>query len=392
MTSSNTSNIVTLAFASVAHAFSHMFVLFFATVVLVLDIEWGMSYAELMALSVPGAVLFGVCALPAGWLGDKWSSSAMLAVFFIGTGLASVFTGLVNGPIMLAIGLSLIGVFASIYHPVGIPWLIKHTRNHARALGINGVFGSGGTAAAAIVAGFLASAFGWRAAFIAPGVLSVLIGLIFIMGMKQGWVVERDDELAPAAEQKAKDRRRVFGILALTVLCAGLIFQSLAYALPKIFEERLTLDAGKSVLGIGGLVSLCYGFSAVTQLLGGEMAQRYSKKWVYALGMGAQVPVALVAYFLFGPALVMASAMFVSLNVIGQPAENALLARFTPLSLRGRVYGIKFVLTLGVSALGVGMIPVIHATLGSLDALFVLLAAVALTGFAAAVFIPTGQD
>jgi len=386
------SRMVTLGFASVAHTFSHMFVLFFATIVLVLEAEWGLSYAELMTLSIPGAVLFGACALPAGWLGDKWSGSGMLAVFFVGTGVASVLTGLADTPIGLAIGLALIGSFAAIYHPVGIPWLIKHTTNHGRALGINGVFGSIGTAIAAVLAGFLAELFGWRAAFIVPGGISILIGLLFIIGIKQGWIVEREGEAAPSAEQSVGDIRRVFVILALTVLCAGLIYQALSYALPKVFEERLTLDAGHSVLGIGGLVSLCYAISAFGQLIGGELADRYSKKWVYAIGIAFQVPVAIAAYFLTGPALVAMAALFVSFNFVGQPAENALLARFTPLSLRGRIYGVKFVLTLGVSAIGVGMIPIIHALLGNLDALFILLALVALIAFVAAIFIPRGRD
>ncbi len=388
--SPQSSTVVTLAFASLAHSFSHMFVLFFATVVLVLEAEWGLSYAELMALSIPGAVLYGVCALPAGWISDKWSGSGMMALFFIGTGAASILTGFAQSPLGLAVGLALIGVCSSIYHPVGIPWLIKHSKNHARALGINGLFGSAGTAAAALVAGFLAELYGWRSAFIVPGVIALGVGGLFVFGQLRGWVIEREGEAAPGAEQSTVDRRRVFAILALTVLATGLIFQVLSYALPKIFEERLVADM--SLAEIGGLVSLCYGVSAVTQLLGGELAERYSKKWVYVFALGIQAPTALAAYFLVGPALVVVMALFVSFNVIGQPAENALLARFTPLSMRGRIYGVKFVLTLGVSAIGVGLIPLVHATLGSLDSLFFILALFAFVAFWAGYFIPAGRD
>jgi len=84
---------VALSFASVAHTYSHMFVLFFATVVLVLERVWQMPYAELFALSIPGAVMYGLAALPAGWLADRWSAAGMIAVFFIGTGLFSILTG-----------------------------------------------------------------------------------------------------------------------------------------------------------------------------------------------------------------------------------------------------------------------------------------------------------
>ncbi len=388
--SSSPSSFLTLAFASLAHSLSHMFVLFYATVVLVLERQWGLSYAELMALSVPGAVLYGFCALPAGWLADKWSGSAMLAIFFVGSGAASVLTGFASGPVTIGLGLTLIGVFASIYHPVGIPWLIRHSRNHGRALGINGVFGSIGTAAAAVVAGILADLFGWRAAFILPGIASMIVGALFVLAIRQGRIVEREGEAQPQAEQSAHDRRRVFAILALTVMSTGLIYQALSYALPKFFAERLTIE--ESLLGIGGLVSLCYGISALAQIAGGELADRYSKKWVYVFGLASQVPLAAAAYLLSGPALVVAAALLVSFNVVGAPSENALLARFTPLAWRGRVYGVKFVLTLGVSAIGVGMIPVIHATLGNLDGLLILLTAFATMAAVAAIFIPSGKD
>ncbi|MBT4686438.1 MAG: MFS transporter, partial [Rhodospirillaceae bacterium] len=97
---------VALSFASAAHTYSHMFVLFYATVVLVLERVWQMPYAELFALSIPGAVMYGVAALPAGWLADRWSAAGMMAIFFIGTGGASILTGLAEGPWQLAAGLT----------------------------------------------------------------------------------------------------------------------------------------------------------------------------------------------------------------------------------------------------------------------------------------------
>ena len=130
-----TSASVALGFASAAHTYSHMFVLFFATVILVLERVWQMSYAELFALSIPGAVMYGLAALPAGWLADRWSSAGMIAIFFLGTGVASILTALAKEPWHLMVGLTAIGTFAAIYHPVGIPWLIKHARNHGRAHG-----------------------------------------------------------------------------------------------------------------------------------------------------------------------------------------------------------------------------------------------------------------
>lgn len=385
------SNRLTLGFASLAHTYSHMFVLFYATVVLVLEREWGLPYAQLFALSIPGAVLFGACALPAGWLGDKWSASGMMAVFFLGTGAASIYTGLTDSALTLSLGLSLIGVFASIYHPVGIPWLVKHAINRGRALGVNGVFGSAGTAAAAIVAGVLTEAFGWRAAFIAPGVICIATGILFVIAIRAGLIIEGEQDAAPTPAPTSGDMKRAFAMLAVTVTCTGLIYQSTSYALPKIFDERLSAFVGDSLIGIGGLVTLCYLVSGLTQLIGGELADRYSQKAVYAWTQVLQVPLYILAFGMIHPALVGAAVVMISLNVMGQPAENSLMARYTPLKWRGRAFGIKFVLTLGVSAIGVAMIPVIHAAAGSLDILFLALMAFAALAFAAAIMLPSAK-
>src|SRR5579863_4680184 len=111
-------------FSNLGHYYTHMFMLLYPTVVLALEKVFPLSYGELLSLSLPGFVLFGVAALPAGWLGDKWSEPGMLAVQFIGMGLAAILTGLANSPFMIGVGLSLIGLFASIYHPVGTSMIV----------------------------------------------------------------------------------------------------------------------------------------------------------------------------------------------------------------------------------------------------------------------------
>ncbi len=386
---SRTASVLTLGFASVAHTFSHLFVLLYATVVLALEREWGMGYAELFALSIPGTVLFGFGAVPAGWLGDRWGAARMIAVFFTGLGASAVFTGLADSAVAIGVGLSFMGLFAAIYHPVGIPWLIKNAAQRGRALGINGVFGSAGTALAAIVAGALTDLAGWRAAFIVPGLVSLLLGVLFVLAMRRGWIYEAATDVAHHEAPSAGDTRRAFFALAITVVCVGLIYQSTAFALPKIFSDRLSDFIGSGVLGVGGLVTISYVLSAGAQVIGGELADRFSLKTVYLLFQIAQIPFLALAYALHNPVLVVVAAMMVSLNVAGQPAENALLARFTPMRWRARVFGAKFLLTLGVSAAGVSLIPLIYATTGSLDSLFFALMAFAAIAALGATMLPS---
>ncbi len=382
----------TLAISSVAHSYSHLFILLYATVVLVLEGSFGgMTYADLQWLSLPGFVLYGVAALPAGLLGDRWSATGMMAVFFIGVGLSSILTGLASGPVGLLIGLAAIGLFSSIYHPVGIAWLVKHAVNRGRALGINGVFGNLGTGAAAILAGALADTFGWRVAFIVPGTIALITGLVFLWAVRKGWVVEMEADAKTIPAAPAADVRRVFFAMAVTVICVGLIFQTTSVGLPKIFSDRLG-GAGATAMGAGILVSIVYFIAAGSQIIGGELADRYPLKRVYFVSQLVQVPIVLIAFYTFNIGLVGLAILMVGLNVGGQPAENALLARYTPLAWRGRIYGLKFVATLGVATLGVALIPAIWDWTGSLDALLLFIAAFALASTVAAALLPTDKD
>ena len=75
-----------------------MFTLLYATAVLYLPKVFDLPYGELLGLSSLGLVLFGVAALPAGWLGDRWSQIGMMAIFFIGIGIGAIVVGMAMRP------------------------------------------------------------------------------------------------------------------------------------------------------------------------------------------------------------------------------------------------------------------------------------------------------
>ena len=180
--------------------------LIFPTAVLAMEGSWGLGYAELLPLGFAGYLLFGIGALPAGWLADRWSSAWLMTLFFLGSGLACIATGLATGPWSLALGLTLIGLFASIYHPVAIAWLVGASDRPGRALGFNGVFGVIGTGGAALIAGALADLIGWRAAFLVPGAICVALGVPFALGALRGGHAHGAAEL-PAEPGAARCRR-----------------------------------------------------------------------------------------------------------------------------------------------------------------------------------------
>src|SRR2546426_2365364 len=164
-------------FINIGHLLDHLVMLVFPTVVLALMRDWNVSYADMIKFATGSFIAFGAFAIPAGWLADHWSRYKMMALFFFGIGAALFVTGLAQAPWQIALGLTLTGMFAAIYHPVGIAMLVASPERMGRALGWNGLWGNLGLAAAALVAGALMDLFGWRAAFFVPGVASIIAGI-----------------------------------------------------------------------------------------------------------------------------------------------------------------------------------------------------------------------
>ena len=380
---------LSLGFSCVAHSFSHLFAPIFYVVALTLEEELGLSHGDVVALIVAGNVLFGLAAPAAGWLGDRWSSTGMIGLFFVGTGAGMVLTGFAASPLQIALMLAVTGLFASIYHPVGIAWLVRHDVNRGKVLGINGFFGGLGPALATLLAGLLVDFFNWRAAFIIPGAVLLVTGGVFYALIARRLIVETKTDRRPDPPASRQDRVRAFLVLMVTMLCTGLIYQATQAGLPKVFSLRMTELAGDGVLGISVLVAGVYFCAGGLQLLAGILADRYPLKIVYMLSFALQLPFLFLAASLSGTALAAVVLIMVSMNVGSLPAENSLVAKYTPSQWRGLVFGLKFIIVFGVSSLGVMMEGAIYDLTGGFFWLFMVLTAIAAVGVGAGLLLPS---
>ena len=362
-----------ILFINVGHGLDHLFLLLYPTVVLTLEGVFDRSYGELLSLAVPGFIAFAAGTLPAGWLGDRWSRPAMLAIFFVGIGAAAILTGFARTPFELAVGLTLIGLFASIYHPVGIAMLVEGREKVGKLLGVNGVAGNLGLAAAAIVAASLSDAISWRAAFIVPGAASLLIGLWFIAVCRQ-WRNVGEAPSRPSVGgrwgQPSGTLLRLVLVIGIATTLTGLTFQTTTIALPKLFDEGLT-GITDSALGIGGLVSVVIAIAAFAQIGVGWLIDRYSAKPVWIAVLFAQAPLIAAAGVLAGHGLIIV-ALVMMMVVVGEiPIQDALVTRYTAESWRARVFGVKFLLGLGASAIAAPLVAGLHGVSGGFLWLFV---------------------
>jgi MFS family permease len=374
-------------YLNVGHTLDHLVMLIFPTAVLAIGAAWQMPYGELLPLALGGFIAFGAFSIPAGWLADHWSRTGMMRVFFFGIGAATILTGLARTPFELAAGLTAIGLFAAIYHPVGIAMLVaQRSTDLGRTLGVNGVYGNTGLAFAALLAGALADFAGWRWAFIVPGVACVAIGFGFL-------AASRGFEVARGAAKKGEARvprallARVFLIVAVASAFGSVIFNATTVSMPKLFDERLAALTNTN-FGIGVLVCVTYLIAAMAQLIVGSWLDRRSVRGVFVFVAAMQVPLLFAAGSLAGYAM-LAVAIGMMFFVFGQiPINDAMVAKYTAEEWRARAYALRYVVSFGAAATAVPLIAGIHRTYGDFQPLFSVLAVLAALILAAALAFP----
>ncbi|MEG3617536.1 MFS transporter [Magnetovibrio sp. PR-2] len=379
-----------LGFSCVGHTYSHLFAPIFFVVALLLEAEFNLSHGEVISLIVVGNILFGVGAPVAGWISDRWSASGMIGVYFIGVGVGMILTGLTQGPVQLLITLSLTGLFGSIYHPVGFAWLVSQVEKRGAALGLNGVFGTIGPSIAAITAGVLTDLISWRAAFIVPGAVIVLTGIAFWVLRARGIIHDTETSTHEDHKPAKGEVMRIILVLAVTMLCTGLIYQTTSPALPKVFSERLgDLVAEGGVFGVGVMVALVYVVAGAAQLIVGRMCDKYPLKTLYIIAFVVQVPVMVLAAQLAGGSFLLIALVMVSANQSALPVENTMVAKYAPKDWRALAFGLKFILAFGISGLGALLEGQLYDLTGGFYWMFVVLACIAAVGFVSGWLLPS---
>ena len=377
-------------FLNVGHFLAHLFMLIFATTAaLRLTTEWNMDYASLIPYATPGFVAFAICAIPAGWLADKWSRDGMMVVFFMGIGASSIGTALAETPLQIAVGLTFIGIFAAIYHPVGLAMVVQGRKKTGIPLAINGIFGNMGVASAALLTGFFIDYSGWRSAFSWPGGMAVAIGfgfLWFIRTQKKSAAPLSIPQKEVAASLPKEMLVRVFGVIFFTTAVGGLVFQSTTFALPKIFDERLGSFAETATL-IGWYAFLVFSVAAFAQLVVGYLVDHYAVRWVFACVALLQAFFFLLMMNLSGILALLVATGFM-LVVFGQiPINDVLVGRMTQSEWRSRVFALRYIVSFSVTAMAVPLIAWVYGR-WEFQVLFGVLSGAAFLIFLATLLLP----
>jgi MFS family permease len=372
---------------NVAHAIDHWVLLVFATAVSSIALDFGFSrWEDLMPYATGAFFAFGFGSLPAGRLGDTWGRRPMMLAFFYGLGASLLLVALANGPWQIAIALTLMGMFSAIYHPVGIPMLLRDAKRPGRTIGINGLSGNLGIALAAVVTGVLVKYFGWRTAFVVPALVSIACGLLFArFSPPEGEPPTRRKLTSPAVPSAVLVR--VFAVITVIATTSALLFNFTTNGNTELLRERMArVVSDPAALGV--LLALVYAIASFAQVLVGHLIDRVPMKRLLLAIVALQVPLFALASQAQGWVFFVLIVLFMGVVFGAIPFIDAIIVRFVDDRMRSRVAGARLALSFSISSLAVYLLgPVVKAS--GFDALLLTMAGIAVVTLSAAVWLPS---
>ncbi len=339
-----------------SHALSHGLLLIFPTVLMLLQKEFSMDYLKLGIIGNIMNLCYGLGALPAGVIYNRLGPKKLYLICFLGSALVSISVALSPTIGLFTLGLGLLGVCGSLYHPLSNAVISSRVREYGRAMGIHGSTGNLGLTVAPFLIGLIASRLGWRWAYFLGALPAAVLAVwsIFVL------MASREDETRlapmPAGSPFFRNIKRYF---ALPLICLYLMNVMINFSfigsitfLPTCLAKRTSFHIFHlDNVAIGGMLSAFVLFMGVFgQYIGGVLAQRPHPErrflWVNLLSL----PFILAMSFATDLPLLFLGLIFFFLNFFLQPMANTLLALYTTEKMRGTAFGIFFFVAFGLGS------------------------------------------
>jgi len=334
---------------NLGHAMDHWVLAIFLYTVSVIAGVWGTDWKELTPYAFGASFMFGAGSIVSGKLGDQWGRRAMMILFFAGLGVSSLVIALCENKWQIGVALTLMGAFASIYHPVGIPMLVQRADKPGFVIGVNGLVGNLGIAIGASLSVLLATRYGWQMAYVVPGVICLVAAVLFTLFVPQ----ERE---APAS-RKAKMldlppdvMARVFFVMTCAAASGSIVFNFTTNGNGEMLKARIAeLAADPWLLSV--VLFGVFTVASLAQLVVGALIDRYPLKTIYLPILIAQIPLFLLAAYAEGWVLIGVTTLFMVFVFGAIPFTDAMIVRYVDDRLRSRVTGMRLAVGFGVSSL-----------------------------------------
>ena len=346
----NKENKIVMGVTAFSHLVVHAQMMVFPTLMLLFHNEFNLGLDTLGIIASVGAFMFGVGAIPAGFLEAKLGGRALLLIYQIGSIIGGLGLILAKTPVQMTIGLGILGLASSIYHPAGLTILSRRLKNLSKGLAIHGIAGSLGLALGPLIAGAVSEFGSWRVSYLIWIIFQGILVVVTFFMIKQ-----RNEPIDDETKKEMfviKDKRSIILYYVMS-MALGFSFGGFTTYMPALFGSQTTgvFALFPETLKAGFFTTLVFTSGILGQTIGGYVGDRYSRSlllfWIVILNM----PFLLLMGYTSGWILLISSILLGIVYFLNQPVSNALLAELTPSTHRGIGYGISFFLSFGVGGI-----------------------------------------
>ena len=329
-----------------AHGVSHYYQLAFATMLLIVQNDAGLSFEEIGLLAGIFYGVSGVSQTMAGFAVDRFGARPILAggLFTIGVALALV--AFAHSFVAFAVIAVVAGAGNSVFHPADFALLNASVNpgRLGRAYSIHGVGGSLGWAAAPVMF-FLNSMFGWVGAALIGAIPGLLLSVLVLV--HRGHLVDHRVKDRAAAHQNGGQPMLSLFMQPAILLC--LVYFALIAA-NTVGIQQFAVPAWVRMFGISeNYAALCLIVfivgSAAGVLVGGLFADRVRRHdrvaiWGLLIAGALTVPIATQAV---PPALLLPLLAFAgAAGGVTGPSRDMIVRSATPPGSSGKVFGFVY--------------------------------------------------
>jgi len=337
-------NTIDLLLLGVAHSLNHSLFLVLPPLMTTIADDLNTSFATIGIISTITFLTYGTGALIGGPLSDRIGSLKVAQISIGLGGLMSLVFLLANNVYIFGVGMFLMALWASFYHPTANGLIAKaFPENTGGSMGIHNAAGNFGQVFTPTLAFFLGIRFSWRISFVVFGLMSVLTAVLLDrIEVNEGHMERNTTGYLEFIKTPG------LGIVLIYNILVGSLFRSVDLFFPsflstdKLYTGELAAFANSMILFFGVL----------GQLAGGRSSDKFGSQKVLLIATAGMV-VSLVLLMVLPTNIAVPIFVFLyGVSMFGhQPTVTNLVSKLSPRNMMGLAYGVMF-----FSAFGVGSI------------------------------------
>jgi len=356
-----------------SHSLVHALMLTFPSLIPIVQKEFNVGLDTLGFVVSISALLFGLGAIPAGWLDRYLGGKKLMIIYQLGASISALMIVLTSSFYMMVIGLSFIGLFCSIYHPTGLTLVSQNINKVSKGMAVHGMFGSLGSAFGPLLAVSLATLISWRASYLVLAILYSILALITFLNIPhKNQNINRQKNIL-----KKKTNKKALIYYFITNSFLGMVYYGFTTFMPIHLSENTYefLPGISQNMKAGLFPTIVFIAGMIGALLGGKIGEIFDKRISFVVIIILNIPVFFLVGITSDFALIICSIMLGIIYFSNQPIGNTLVSDFSDNKNRGFVYGLGFFISFGIGSFAAGLsgmiavnysVPIIFPVMGIL--------------------------